>query len=118
MNGYIVPYKATYIPIKTRLFEQSLSLKRDEFDVYTCLLVAIQRARNIFIREVTKFGDVFNSVCHKEGYSNFMQTVKRTIRNIIETNLGRQLKLPKDIKRQKIFQMLMSNNDDILYRRK
>jgi hypothetical protein len=84
-----MPYKATYMPIKTRIYEQCLSQRRDEFDVYTCLLVSIQRARNIFIREVTKFGDVFESVCKKEGYSNFNQAAKRTIRNIIETNLSR-----------------------------
>jgi len=47
-----------------------------------------------------------------------MQTVKRTIRNIIETNLSRQLKLPRDVKKQKVFQMLTAANDEVVYRRK
>ena len=72
-----VPIKAFFVPIKHKIFEQALTLKKDEFDCYTCMVLAIQRMRNIFLREVNRFIVVFSHFCLTSNYSNSMQQVKR-----------------------------------------
>ena len=47
-----------------------------------------------------------------------MQQVKRLNKNMIETNLARQLKLPRITFKQKAFQMLLSLNEEVAMRRK
>jgi hypothetical protein len=84
-----VPIKPCYLPIKTKIFDQALSIKKDEFDSYTCLVLSVQRMRNIFLREVYKFIEIFSIFCQTANYSNSMQQVKRLSRNMVETNLAR-----------------------------
>jgi hypothetical protein len=44
--------------------------------------------------------------------------VKRCLRNLIDTNLTRQLKLPKDTKKFKAYQSLSSLNEGVMNYRK
>ena len=111
-------HRACYVPIKTKVFEQALSQRREDFDCYTCLVLAVQRTRNIFLREVNRFVEVFLNFCQSQNYTNSMHQVKRLVRNMIETNLARQLKLPRITFKQKAYQQLLALNEEVALRRK
>ena len=93
---------------KYKLMEAAF--KEKDFDAYFTLGLCLQGARNVFVTEVGKCGEVYAEACDNQ---NSCLVVKRIVRNVRENHGVRYLKISKESKVDKILRHLIAKNEDV-----
>lgn len=97
------------ISSKVKLMEAAF--KEKEFDSYFSLALGVQGARNIFVTEVGKHIEVY---IEQSDNANSSLLVKKIFKNLLDTHFVRKLKISREAKIDKIFNHLVTKNEEVL----
>lgn len=76
---------------KSKLIDAAF--KEKDLDAYFSIGIVLQEARNIFVKEISKSGEIYVEICDN---MNSSLVVKRLVKNMVENHQVRKLKITKD----------------------